>query len=63
MDTLHKKLSEIRDLRTEELDLVGGADEGHITTVMQVPHVTWSVDSLGHQIYDDGTVEVFYDNN
>jgi len=27
MDTLHKKLSEIRDLRAEELDLVGGADE------------------------------------
>jgi hypothetical protein len=28
MDTLHKRLSEIRDLRAEELDLVGGANEG-----------------------------------
>jgi hypothetical protein len=28
MDTLHKRLSEIRDLRAEEFDLVGGADEG-----------------------------------
>jgi hypothetical protein len=28
MDTLQKRLSEIRDLRAEELDLVGGAGEG-----------------------------------
>jgi len=27
MDTLHKKLSEIRDLRAEELDLIGGAED------------------------------------
>lgn len=28
MDTLHKRLSEIRDLRAEEFDLIGGGGEG-----------------------------------
>ena len=35
MDTLHKRLSEIRDLRAEELDLVGGGEGGDSTPTWQ----------------------------
>jgi hypothetical protein len=68
MDTLHKKLSEIRDLRSEELDLVGGAEEGSTNTVWQSRHLTNSMVTdvhTGVQYYqaDDGYVDVFYDNN
>jgi len=68
MDTLHKKLSEIRDLRAEELDLVGGASEedpyhGDTQTVYTTPYNTWSYDNLSHNIVDDGYVQVFYDQH
>jgi len=61
MDTLHKKLSEIRDLRADELDLVGGADEYHNQTVFTNPYNTHSLDAAGHDNTDDGYVQIFYD--
>ena len=63
MDTLHKKLSELRDLRSDELDLVGGADEGSNQTV-DVEHYNTLSYIPGHpnSQVDDGTTQVFYDN-
>jgi hypothetical protein len=63
MDTLHKRLSEIRDLRAEELDLVGGADEGSATnypTYYTMIFNTYSyVQSNGNTYHsvDDGHVQ------
>ena len=55
MDTLHKKLSEIRDLRAEEFDLVGGGEGSSGTPTWQYIHYnTTSMTSSGQQT-DDGT--------